>query len=172
MSQITPSNFQAWCRYYTGLVADKTTEINQGLCTERVKTYIKDHLETLMFVAPFLFIKMAPMTFSVTLIIGFVGGVFSKENMERIVANKNKILLGGVPEGPTEIDNTSFKVTLIFVCVILNHFLPFPSLQMFYAAACGLHLGVNVAFYVPDWLATSWAENIDKRLPFLPKFNP
>ena len=168
----TIPNFQAWCHCLTGYVAHRTSQVNQLLCTEAVKTCIVAYLKLFEWVgAPWIFLKMAPLSFTATLTIGLLGGVFSRKNMQQIIDNKAKILAGGVADNQP-IDNTSFKVSLIFLCIILNHSFPFPSLQILYAAGYGLHVGMNLGILLPETLGTTWAQMIDKLLPFLPTCNP
>ena len=163
----TNTNFEAWCDKGAAHLVNATKKVNDTLCVEAIKKYVTGYLDKLIWASPFLIARVAPMTFTVAVIVGGVAGIFSNDSMNKIFTNVDNILNGGVREGSTE-RNTNFKVSLIFASIIASSFLPIPSLGVFYAAAAGMILGARVSLWVPDDHAKIIGQKIDQWIPLPP----
>ena len=160
----TQTNFEAWCDKGAVYLVQGTQKLNDFLCRDDISKYVTGYLDKLIWASPLLVAKVAPITFTVAVIVGGVAGIFSNDSTTNIFTNCDNILNGGVKTGSTE-KNTNFKISLIFAAIIASSFLPIPSLATFYAAAAGTIFGAKMSLWVPDQHAKQIGQTIDRFVP-------
>ncbi len=157
----TKTNTEAWVDAGTGYIATGFEKANELLKTPAIANYVTATLNNLVWASPLLVAQLAPKTFAACFVGGAFTGLFSYDTMMKIFGHADSILSGG------NVQNTNFKVSLIFAFIIANKIspIPIPSLPRFYAAAAGLALGIKATTWIPEKQATAFAKLCDRFIP-------
>lgn len=160
----TNTNIEAWFDATTGWVAIGFEKVNGMLATPAIADYVSKTVNNLVWASPLLIAQLAPKTFAACFVGGAFTGVFSHSTMMKIFKHADSILSGG------NVQNTNFKVSLIFAYILANQIspVPTPSFPRVFAAVAGLALGIKASTWIPEDQAIAFAKLCDRYFP-LPK---